>query len=238
LLFFNSKVVRLMLLAPQYPPIDRRAIVIDIAEAHATSKPLISTMANSRTFREKETLSIHSFTNESRLIMDNLPLIHRLDIDDLRFVANADPSPALALIREMLLRSGYAEQTAAQYPVLYSRGSQTARWLVGGLAGTCQFSLNAEMLGAQYMVKLASTASPMRDGAIGVSRSRKELQRLAAMIIPALGSIAASQAPPDALGNFADAMYPSRRSSAPEYAGMVLVAIVSAIIAFNAVTRR
>lgn len=161
-----------------------------------------------------------------------VPVTQRAMRDQLLLLVHADDSPeALRQIVHVLESEGYSKEKDMSDGGLYGRGSKGGRFLGGGLSSRQEFRVTTIRQGGLALIAVKGTASVADAGAMGISKMRKELARLVALILPRFGfSPEPHEANPEAMGPFLEIMIGSEAGRGSEYA-MVIILVLTAAVA-------
>jgi hypothetical protein len=154
--------------------------------------------------------------------------------DELRVLTLGNPGMAIEEIRRIMYQYGYKEERGSGGEIMFaSGGSKTSSVLWGGLAGRNEFFLRAIEGTENSLILVSLPASVFNQGAIGISRMRKELLRLSRTILPALGSPPhADSVDPSVLGGFGVRMKAKSPSRTPQYIMIAVAMIIAMIVGF------
>ena len=150
----------------------------------------------------------------------------------LLLVRSVDYTAALQQIDQALRSESYQKEKDTANDILYGRGSKAGRILGGAFSSRQEFRVITDRDGDLVLLCVQGTATVASAGAIGISKMRKELARLGALIMSRFAPCPDPQdVAPEDLGRFGDvlARRPAGRES--EYALVIVVMLIVALVA-------
>lgn len=160
------------------------------------------------------------------------PLAGRLACDRLLLLFHSpDASTALERIVQVLRSEGYQRENSWPGSQVYGRGSKTGRFLAGGLSSRQEFQVSTQPDGELTLITVQGTATVVTAGALGISKARKELARLSGLIMGHLGPCPDPKEVRPALGRFASIMTQRPAGRAGEYAMVIILMLIVALVA-------
>jgi hypothetical protein len=161
------------------------------------------------------------------------PIAGKLGKDRLQLLLHtANLAPAINALDALMQQQGYAIEQPSPGGRIYASGSMAGQVLLGGLSDRKKYNLTIAVDGDLALVTLESTANVLTSGAIGISKMRKELARLAGIIQQVLGPAPDPMAlPPETLGRFAGQLTTKEAGKTTQYLLIIGVIVLVVMIA-------